>query len=81
MNRGGMVRACDSRVRRFLKEVVIPEKILNVIAALREHCANEMSLYISDRRLVKAAQLLRVAAAAVGSREVQPATDHGIDSQ
>mmetsp|Transcript_58494 Transcript_58494/g.136687 ORF Transcript_58494/g.136687 Transcript_58494/m.136687 type:complete len:629 (+) Transcript_58494:116-2002(+) len=52
------------------KEVVIPEKILNVIAALREHCANEMSLYISDRRLVKAAQLLRVAAAAVGSREV-----------
>jgi len=65
-----LTKQTAEQLQLLANEVVLPDKILTVMAELREHCATELSLNVSDRRLVKAAQLLRVAAAAVGAREV-----------
>mmetsp|Transcript_2882 Transcript_2882/g.6360 ORF Transcript_2882/g.6360 Transcript_2882/m.6360 type:complete len:643 (-) Transcript_2882:22-1950(-) len=52
------------------EQVTFPKRLLKVMAELREYCSEELSLNVSDRRLLKAAQLLRVAAASVGAPEV-----------
>lgn len=54
------------------RSVDFPEHVLQIVADLREYLSEEAepSVDISDRRLAKAVQLIRVAAAAVGGTSV-----------
>mmetsp|Transcript_67519 Transcript_67519/g.162059 ORF Transcript_67519/g.162059 Transcript_67519/m.162059 type:complete len:854 (+) Transcript_67519:57-2618(+) len=69
---GGMSKKTSEELQARARQVVFPERLLKLMAELREYLANEISppIIVSDRRLAKAAKLLRVAAAAVGSSRV-----------
>ena len=62
-------------VRRAARGVALPDDVSSLLKALRAHLAQktEPPVYISDRRLVKAAALLRVAAHTCGRERVAPA--------
>jgi len=65
-----LTKETSEELQSLAEQVKVPKRLLKVMAELREYCSEELSLDVSDRRLLKAAQLLRVAAASVGAPEV-----------
>ncbi|CAE8737158.1 unnamed protein product, partial [Polarella glacialis] len=61
----------DAR-REAAEQVNVPDHLLSLLAGLRAFLREEVQppVFVSDRRLAKAVQLLRVAAYAAGAREV-----------
>jgi len=66
---GALDRADRDAIARAARAVVLPDEISGLLAQLRTHLAGQ-SLYVSDRRWIKIAWLLKTAAATEGRPRV-----------
>ena len=69
--------SCRSTAGKAVGAVDVPESVIDVLTSLRDYLQDkaEPPIYVSDRRFMKALNLLQVAAYADGREEVsQPLT-------
>ena len=69
---------CRSTAGKAVGAVDVPESVIDLLTSLRDYLQDkaEPPIYVSDRRFMKALNLLQVAAFADGREEVSGANVH-----